>query len=227
MKVLAIVGTARKKGRVSSMCQRILDGAGESGHETELVNLFDYNVEFCRGCVACTKTGKCILKDDFDVLTGKEEEADIIIYGTPVYYSGISAILKNFLDRHEGYIIPYVKVHDRMSTRERLEAFRAFYQDYRAKRAFAGKKFIFVVACTGTSWLSHIRRELPHTLYVLREFVEKMKGEVFAKLVYTDTLFRFQVGKEERMMEKAHRLGKKINQGTKCGPKVILRTKGM
>lgn len=51
----------------------------------------------------------------------------------------------------------------------------------------------------------------PYTLYVLGAFVEKIKGEVFAKLVYTDTLFRFQVGKEERMVEKAYSLGKKIN----------------
>jgi len=211
MNVLAIVGTARKEGRVSSLCQRILDGARDNGHETELIDLFDYSIEFCRGCMACTRTGKCILKDDFEVLAGKEEDADVIIYGSPIYHSSISAILKNFLDRHEGYIIPYVEIHDEMSTREKLEAFWAFYQGYRAKRAFAGKKFIFVVACTGTFWPSYITRELPHTLYVLGAFVEKIKGEVFAKLVYTDTLFRFQVGKEERMVEKAYSLGKKIN----------------
>jgi hypothetical protein len=35
---IAVVGTARKKGRVSSMCQRILNGVKDNGYETEVVS---------------------------------------------------------------------------------------------------------------------------------------------------------------------------------------------
>lgn len=38
MKVLAIAGTAKKKGRVSSMCRRMLNGVNDNGYETEVVS---------------------------------------------------------------------------------------------------------------------------------------------------------------------------------------------
>ncbi|MDI3547392.1 MAG: NADPH-dependent reductase [Halanaerobiales bacterium] len=43
MKVLAVVGTPRRKGLISSLCQRILDGAEENGHQVKMVNLYDYD----------------------------------------------------------------------------------------------------------------------------------------------------------------------------------------
>ena len=45
MKVLALVGTKRKNGLVSRLCEKILEGAEENGHQIELVNLYDYRLE--------------------------------------------------------------------------------------------------------------------------------------------------------------------------------------
>jgi multimeric flavodoxin WrbA len=61
MKVLAIVGSKRNEGLVSRMCGRIFEGAAANGHQTELINLYDYQIGYCTGCWVCAKLGKCVL----------------------------------------------------------------------------------------------------------------------------------------------------------------------
>ena len=102
-KITAIIGTHRKKGLVSSLAEKILDGAKQNGHLTELINLYDYNIGYCIGCWNCAKTGKCFQNDDFELIYNKMKESDIIIIGSPVYWGNISGIMKNFIDRHTGY----------------------------------------------------------------------------------------------------------------------------
>ncbi len=58
LRVLAVVGTSRKNGLVSRMCEKVLEGAADNGHETELINLYDYNIGWCTGCWACADTGQ-------------------------------------------------------------------------------------------------------------------------------------------------------------------------
>ncbi len=65
--------------------------------ETELQKL---HIGGCMGCDTCRKNGgKCIQKDDMQPLYSRYEAADTIVYTTPVYWWGISAQLKLFLDR--------------------------------------------------------------------------------------------------------------------------------
>jgi len=42
MNFLAIVASPRKKGLVSTMAQRVLNGAASNGRQVGLVNLYDY-----------------------------------------------------------------------------------------------------------------------------------------------------------------------------------------
>ena len=96
MNVLAIVASPRRKGLVSTMAQRVLDGTASNGHQIELVNLYDYNLEYCRGCWACRKEGHCILKDDFNALYDKMAADDALVLAAPVYWSNVPGIMKTF-----------------------------------------------------------------------------------------------------------------------------------
>ena len=100
MKILAIIGTNRKKGNITKLCEKILEGANENGHQSELINLYDYKINYCRGCWACTSNGECSQKDDFNQVYNKVVDADVIIISSPVYWGNITAIMKNFFDRH-------------------------------------------------------------------------------------------------------------------------------
>lgn len=103
MEVLAIVASPRRKGLVSTMAQRVLDGAAESKHQVELVNLYDCKLNCCLGCRTCGKKG-CCAQDDFDALFEKVKAADVVVLAAPVYWSNIPGIMKTFFDRHCGIV---------------------------------------------------------------------------------------------------------------------------
>jgi multimeric flavodoxin WrbA len=54
--VVAFVGTANRDGLVSRMCSRVLEGAADAGASTELVNLYDHEIEHCIGCWSARST---------------------------------------------------------------------------------------------------------------------------------------------------------------------------
>ena len=43
--------------------------------------------------------GRCVLKDDMDEILKMFQKADVLVLATPVYFYGISAQMKTFIDR--------------------------------------------------------------------------------------------------------------------------------
>lgn len=102
MKVISFNGSPRgRHGNTHIMVEHFLEGAADSGAQTENIILCDKKISHCLGCFACwTKTpGKCVIDDDMTALLEKIKEADIIVMASPVYVDNVTGILKNFLDR--------------------------------------------------------------------------------------------------------------------------------
>lgn len=104
MKILALSGGTHN-GTNDAMAREALMGAAEQGAEVEYINLYDLNLKPCTGCIACVGSlmgggsGNCILKDDFDWLCGKLDEADGILLVMPIFEKGAPAIFKILQDR--------------------------------------------------------------------------------------------------------------------------------
>lgn len=98
-KILGIIGSPRKKGNTDILVNKILDGAKEEGAVVENLFLNDLNIKECDGCHACWKTDICCKKDDMNNIYPKIIESDVIVFGTPVYWYGPSALMKMFIDR--------------------------------------------------------------------------------------------------------------------------------
>lgn len=99
MKIIAISASPRKGGNSDTLCDRFLEGALESGHETEKVNLQAKALAPCKGCYACGKNHICVQKDDMTGILEKLIAADVIVLGTPVYFYCMDAQMKMFIDR--------------------------------------------------------------------------------------------------------------------------------
>lgn len=55
---------------------------------------------FCRACDGCMRNcGTCILRDDMANILNLYQKADVFVLATPVYFYGISAQIKTFIDR--------------------------------------------------------------------------------------------------------------------------------
>lgn len=102
MNIIAICGSPRK-GNTEFVLKRILTKASELGAGAELVLLREKRIEFCDGCLGCDSTGKCKIRDEMQNIYPKLESADLIIFGSPNYFSNVSGMMKNFIDRLNPY----------------------------------------------------------------------------------------------------------------------------
>jgi len=98
-KVLFISSSLRKGSNSEALLREAEKGAIASGHLTEFISLKDRTIGFCRGCLACQKTFKCVIDDDAGEIVEKIRDADILVFATPIYYYEISGQLKTLLDR--------------------------------------------------------------------------------------------------------------------------------
>jgi len=103
MKVIGIQSSPNTDGLTCQLAEAALQGAESGGSETELVHLNKLTIESCkahdRGWGNCRTKGICIIEDDFQDLREKINEADALVFSTPVYFGDISESAKRFLDR--------------------------------------------------------------------------------------------------------------------------------
>lgn len=103
MKVLAIIGSPRKKGNTYRVVEQIRENLMkyDPGMDFEYLFLSDCNLQMCVGCFACISQGegKCPLKDDRAAIAARMAQADGILYAAPTYATGVPALMKNFIDR--------------------------------------------------------------------------------------------------------------------------------
>ena len=98
-KVLFISSSLRKPSNSEKLAREVEKGVIANNYDTEFITLKDKDIRFCRGCLACQKTQKCVIDDDATVIVEKVREADVLVFATPIYYYEISGSLKTFLDR--------------------------------------------------------------------------------------------------------------------------------
>lgn len=100
MKNVLILSTSpRKNGNSDRLAEQFAKGAAEAGHRVEKISLADSDLRFCRGCLSCIKTNRCILRDVMDELLPRIQQADVLVFATPIYYYEMSGQMKTLLDR--------------------------------------------------------------------------------------------------------------------------------
>jgi multimeric flavodoxin WrbA len=75
-----------------------LSAAKEAGAETELLAMSGKKIAPCHGCLACQDSGKCRIKDDMQDWLGIFEQAQAIIFGTPIFFFNLSGAAKVLMD---------------------------------------------------------------------------------------------------------------------------------
>jgi len=99
MKIIGISASPRRHGNSETLLDYALMGAHSKGAETEKIILPILDIKPCRGSDACTKKGRCFVKDDMPALMKKIDKADGVIISSPVYFGSITAQLKAMIDR--------------------------------------------------------------------------------------------------------------------------------
>lgn len=99
VRITAFLGSPRRDGNTGQLVDKLLEVMKAPDIITEIVHLSDYKISGCKGCLSCSKTGKCSVRDDMDVLYPKIEQSDAFIFACPTYNYNITPEMKILLDR--------------------------------------------------------------------------------------------------------------------------------
>ena len=138
--ILIISSSPRKKGNSQILCEQFKKGAEAKGHQVKIVRIMEQNIGFCRACDGCMRNGgTCVLKDDMAEILKMFQKADVLVLATPVYFYGISAQMKTFIDRtvpryteisnKDFYFIMTAADTQKANLKRTMEAFRGFIED--------------------------------------------------------------------------------------------------
>jgi multimeric flavodoxin WrbA len=98
-KILAVVGSPRKGGNTEILVLKMAEGAEAAGAQVEVIRLGELQIRECDGCHACWRGRPCSKKDDMQGIYPKIAASETIVFGTPVYWYGPTALMKAFIDR--------------------------------------------------------------------------------------------------------------------------------
>jgi multimeric flavodoxin WrbA len=98
-KILAIVGSPRIGGNTDILIQKVAEGATSKGAKVNMLHLGKVNIRECDGCHICWQGKSCSKRDDMLDICSAIIENDVIVFGTPVYWYGPTALMKSLIDR--------------------------------------------------------------------------------------------------------------------------------
>lgn len=98
-KIVVVSSSLRKESSSEILAKNFADGALSMGNKVDLISIKDINLKYCIGCLYCQSHDKCVLNDAMNGLYVKVQQADVLVFATPVYYYSICGQLKTFLDR--------------------------------------------------------------------------------------------------------------------------------
>ncbi len=102
-KVLAIMGSPRKKMNTDKLLDKVLEGVKTTGADIKKVYLKDLKFSPCIGCDSCGKTGLCFMKDDMVDIYDDFNNSDAVIIASPLYFNTVSSLTKMMIDRCQVY----------------------------------------------------------------------------------------------------------------------------
>ncbi len=184
VRVLGVIGSPRKNGNTHILVSSILDGAAEEGAAVEQLFLGKLKIRECDGCHTCWKGKRCSKKDDMAQVYDQIAESDVLVFGTPVYWYGPTALMIGFIDRFVYFNCP----ENRAKIRGKRAAIAVPYEE-------EGNEAADLVVAFFERCLKYLEIELAGQ--VLVPGVSR-KGEI--------------AGREEKLRE-AYELGKRLATG--------------
>lgn len=98
-RILIVNGSLRNGGNTDTLEKAYTKGARAAGIIVQRALLRSLAIADCKGCYQCRDWGSCSLEDDMTGLREAVERADVLVFASPLYFCGVSGLMKTFLDR--------------------------------------------------------------------------------------------------------------------------------
>jgi len=161
MHILIILGSPRQNGNSETLARAVAAGIRQHpGASLEFIRLNDLRISPCQGCGGCNKTSTCVIDDDMTPLYAKVDACDHLILVSPIYFYGLSAQCKIFIDRFQSRWARKYLAGIRFRIDDRRQGFLL------ATAATEGKKVFDGALLTTRTFLDAIDLELGGSLLV-------------------------------------------------------------
>lgn len=186
--ILAIYGSPRRKGNTALLLKRAVEGARETGAEVEEVVLRDLKMSPCLEIYGCRKTGKCVIRDDFQQIHDQMQACKGLMLASPIFFYSLSAHTKILIDRCQSLWVKKYWI-DRVS-----------YGQWEPKRKGL---FISLGATKG-------KKLFDGALLTIKYFFDVLDMELWNTLLYRGLDFEGDVLKYPEYLEEAYKTGKEF-----------------
>lgn len=211
MKVYAVNGSPRKKWNTATVLQNALEGAASVGSdvETEMVNLYELNYKGCISCFQCkllggSSYGRCAVKDGLKPVLEKLIEADVMIFGSPIYFSDVTGMMRCMFERLCFPLFAYDKSYTSLAPRKIHTGFiytmnvpsasmeeHGYPERLRAMEAFVGRIFKHEPA---VQYVNNTLQFPDYSKYKMEIFTEEEKQKYREKHFPADCQDAHQLG---------------------------------
>lgn len=98
-KVVIFNASPRKNGYNSKLLEQVAKGAESKGAEIIEFNLNDAGIRGCQSCFYCRTHDSCAINDYLKPMYEAINEADAIVFGSPIYMYQVTGQAKVWIDR--------------------------------------------------------------------------------------------------------------------------------
>jgi multimeric flavodoxin WrbA len=193
MKCLGIWGSPRKGGNSEVLLQAFLDGAAQGGAVVERLALRELKITPCLEIYHCFKDGTCPIKDDMLPLYDKLLAADVVALASPIFFYGVSAQAKAFIDRTQAL----------------------WSRRYMLKQDFPGPERQGVLLCTAAT---HGKLLFVGARLTAKYFFDAINVTYAAEILVRGVDEKGAILEQEDALEAARNLGRRLAQGEKFDP---------
>ncbi len=98
-KILIINGSTRENGNTDNLLNSLMGGITAAGNSFNHIILRDNRINNCIGCYTCKYEGRCFIDDGVTEIRKAIEASHKIVFASPVYFTGVTGLMKTFFDR--------------------------------------------------------------------------------------------------------------------------------
>jgi len=99
--VLAIAGSARRRGNSDAVLEAALEVFKERGASVRTIVPRKLTINPCFSCNGCWETGRCVVQDAMQDLYPLFLEADHVVAVSPIYFTSLPGHFKVMIDRFQ------------------------------------------------------------------------------------------------------------------------------
>ena len=186
--ILAVYGSPRRKGNTALLLKRAVEGALEAGVGVEEVVLRDLKMSPCLEIYGCRKTGRCVIKDDFQQLHDQMHACKGLMLASPIFFYSLSAHTKILIDRCQSLWVKKYWI-DKIPYGQWVPKRKGFFISLGATK---GKKLF------------------DGALLTVKYFFDVLDMELWNSLLYRGLDFEGDVLAHPEYLEEAYKMGKEF-----------------